>query len=81
MEALKRLNELDKSEKLDLLRAIASKAINPKHLTNDTFVVTKEKEWFYALSVSASQVSGETLPVVFAGAAQKEINIFMDSIK
>lgn len=71
---MKKIYELSKPEKLQLLRAIGKNEINRKALTPDTFVAIEKQDWFLGLMM---QSGNPDLKVVNVGdAAQAEKNAF-----
>lgn len=78
---MNKLSELDKTEKIALLKAIAALEVDAKALTPDTIIVTNKGDWFLGMMASVSQASGEVLPVVFIGKALDEMTAFFKNIE
>lgn len=72
---MKQLSQLNKNEKIQLLRAVAAGTVGRKTLTQDTFIAVSKQDWFLGLIM---QSSNEGLQVVCIGeAAQAEKNVFI----
>lgn len=76
------LNELSKTEKIGLLKAIATKEIDAKILTPETLIVSNEQDWFSGLMILTGQTSDEESPsVVFIGKARTAMENTINKIE
>lgn len=78
---MKTLSEFKKDDKINLLKAVKSGEVNLKNLKATTTIVSDGKDWFYGLMVQSSTTDGQPGDVVFIGAAKREMEDFMNSIK
>lgn len=71
--ALKKVTELDKSEKLMLLKSIALGDVDRKTLTPETFVAIRYKDAFLGLMVSVNNEGTKTICLGEASAAMERM--------
>lgn len=78
--ALKKVSELDKAEKLMLLKSIAAGDVDKNSLDKNTLVAIQYKDYFQGLMVAANQIDGETVNFICIGKARKAKNEVIENI-
>lgn len=72
----------DRSDKIELLKAIAAGEIDPKRLSSEPVIVSDGKEAFAGLMISvANHKAGKQSPVVNVGEAKKLMEECLVNIK
>lgn len=69
--ALKKVSELNKAEKLLLLKSIAAGDVDKNTLDKNTLVACEYKDYFQGLIVAANQIDGEAVNVICLGESRK----------
>lgn len=78
---LKKVSELDKEGKIDLLNRIKAGEIDPKDITSQSVIVSDEGQAFPGLMASvAYRKAGKQSPVVFIGKAKESMAKAMATI-
>ena len=71
-----------RSDKIELLKAIAAGEIDPKQLSSEPVIVSDGKEAFAGLMISvAHHKAGNTSPVIYVGEAKKQMEECLVNIK
>ena len=71
---LKKVSELDKDEKLLLLKSIAAKEVDPLKLNEDTLIAIEKSDWHYGINISiARNEAGVPANIIYLGEAKKAI--------
>lgn len=78
--SLKKATELDKAEKLMLLKAIASGDVDKNTLDKNTLMACEYKDYFQGLMVASNQIDGESVNVICIGEAVKAKNEVIENI-
>jgi len=69
---LKKVSELDKNEKLLLLKSIAAKEVDPLKLNEDTLIAIEKTDWHYGINISiARREAGVPINIIYLGEAKK----------
>lgn len=68
---IKKITDLDKEEKISLLRAIASGEINRDCLAEGTLCATEYKDFFLGLLIASSQVEDKKVSIVLLGDSRR----------
>lgn len=72
----------DRSDKIELLKAIASGEIDPKQLSSKPVIVSDGKEAFAGLMISvANRKAGNKSPVIYVGAAKQLMEECLANVK
>lgn len=78
---MKPIEQLDRSEKIKLLKMVQAGEIDLKEVQPGTTIVSDPKEAFQALMMAASQPEGVTLPIILVGEAKTQIVEFFKGIE
>lgn len=82
MNDLKKISELDKQGKIDLLSAIQGGEVKPEEITSDTIVVSETKLVFTGyMANAASRKTGRRPRVLFVGDAKKLMDQTVENLK